>query len=217
VLRKSSVLKVIGACAMAASITSAVSADPTLYLRRLPGPGVNVALSISGLSPTQTAGYQAFLEFDTTHLTFVSGEYVTSSMGLTLANPIMANGNRITVAAGINAFSGQQPTGADQDFAYLHFTSTGTGCEPRVRFYADAFPPTRLTDIQGVAIGPLALHGLWHTCPGDFNNSGSLTVQDIFDFLTAWFSGDCLADVNNNNGVSVQDIFDFLASWFGGC
>jgi len=26
-------------------------------------------------------------------------------------------------------------------------------------------------------------------CPGDFNNSGSVSVQDIFDFLSAYFAG----------------------------
>jgi hypothetical protein len=59
----------------------------------------------------------------------------------------------------------------------------------------------------------------------DFNHSGAISVQDIFDFLDAWFNGctgqgtpnsSCVrsADVNNSNSVTVQDIFDFLASWF---
>jgi hypothetical protein len=26
-------------------------------------------------------------------------------------------------------------------------------------------------------------------CPADVNNSGQVTVQDIFDFLTSWFAG----------------------------
>jgi hypothetical protein len=26
-------------------------------------------------------------------------------------------------------------------------------------------------------------------CPADFNNSGAVNIQDIFDFLTAWFAG----------------------------
>ncbi|MCC6320733.1 MAG: hypothetical protein IT438_04770 [Phycisphaerales bacterium] len=67
----------------------------------------------------------------------------------------------------------------------------------------------------------------------DFNESDGKTVQDIFDFLTVYFLGDCVgpalphctatlpaacpgdADVNNSCGVSVQDIFDFLAAYFG--
>jgi len=65
-------------------------------------------------------------------------------------------------------------------------------------------------------------------CIADFNQSGLVSVQDIFDFLSAWFanctapsaSGPCRfgsADVNASGAVGVQDIFDFLAHWFGGC
>lgn len=63
----------------------------------------------------------------------------------------------------------------------------------------------------------------------DFNHSGTITVQDIFDFLNAYFNG-CAgdpnppcngddADINNSGSVSVQDIFDYLAAYFGatGC
>jgi len=54
-------------------------------------------------------------------------------------------------------------------------------------------------------------------CRADFNCSGSVTVQDIFDFLGAWFTGDARADVNGAGGITGQDIFDFLGSWFQGC
>ncbi len=54
-------------------------------------------------------------------------------------------------------------------------------------------------------------------CPADFNGAGGLTVQDIFDFLAAWFAGNPSADFNHQNGLGVQDIFDFLAAWFAGC
>ena len=54
-------------------------------------------------------------------------------------------------------------------------------------------------------------------CTADFNNSGSVNVQDIFDFLAAWFVSDPRADFNGVNGINVQDIFDFLAAWFRGC
>ncbi len=54
-------------------------------------------------------------------------------------------------------------------------------------------------------------------CPADFNNSGSVTVQDIFDFLEAYFTGDPRADINGEGGVTVQDIFDYLAAYFAAC
>ena len=54
-------------------------------------------------------------------------------------------------------------------------------------------------------------------CPADFNCSGAVNVQDIFDFLSAWFAADPRADFNGIGGITVQDIFDFLAAWFAGC
>ncbi len=54
-------------------------------------------------------------------------------------------------------------------------------------------------------------------CQADFNGDGALSVQDIFDFLGAWFAGTPSADFNGTGGISVQDIFDFLGAWFAGC
>jgi hypothetical protein len=54
-------------------------------------------------------------------------------------------------------------------------------------------------------------------CIADFNVSGVVSVQDIFDFLAAYFANDPRADVNVSGVISVQDIFDFLAAYFAGC
>jgi hypothetical protein len=54
-------------------------------------------------------------------------------------------------------------------------------------------------------------------CPIDYNNSGTVSVQDIFDFLNSWFAGAAAADFNHVGGLTVQDIFDFLNAWFLGC
>ena len=54
-------------------------------------------------------------------------------------------------------------------------------------------------------------------CRADFNGSGSVTVQDIFDFLSAWFAHAPTADFNQSGSVTVQDIFDFLTAWFAHC
>ena len=54
-------------------------------------------------------------------------------------------------------------------------------------------------------------------CRSDFTGDGAVTVQDVFDFLAAWFAGSARADFNGDNTVSVQDIFDFLAAYFEGC
>ncbi len=82
----------------------------------------------------------------------------------------------------------------------------------------DARPPTCadygvifLADNVTVTMMPVPV------CPADFNGVGGITVQDIFDFLAAWFAGDIRADFNTSGTLSVQDIFDFLAAWFAGC
>ncbi len=54
-------------------------------------------------------------------------------------------------------------------------------------------------------------------CPSDFDDSGTLSVQDIFAFLSTWFAGDPRANFNHFGGTNVGDIFDFLAAWFAGC
>jgi len=54
-------------------------------------------------------------------------------------------------------------------------------------------------------------------CRADFNSSGDLGVQDIFDFLIAYFAGSAAADINGASGVTVQDIFDYLILYFNGC
>jgi hypothetical protein len=54
-------------------------------------------------------------------------------------------------------------------------------------------------------------------CPADFNCSGASSVQDIFDFLAAYFAGAPVADINGTGGLSVQDMFDYLAAYFGAC
>ena len=54
-------------------------------------------------------------------------------------------------------------------------------------------------------------------CLADFNGNGSVTVQDLFDYLAAWFGHLPIADFNANGSVTVQDLFDFLAAWFAKC
>jgi probable HAF family extracellular repeat protein len=77
--------------------------------------------------------------------------------------------------------------------------------------------------IVGVGVNPLGIQQGWiatlgstPACPADFNGADGLSVQDIFDFLNAWFAGSPAADINGG-GLSVQDIFDFLNAWFAGC
>jgi CubicO group peptidase (beta-lactamase class C family) len=54
-------------------------------------------------------------------------------------------------------------------------------------------------------------------CLSDFDASGDLSVQDIFDFLDAWFASNLSADINASGTLSTLDIFAFLNRWFAGC
>lgn len=54
-------------------------------------------------------------------------------------------------------------------------------------------------------------------CKADYNQSGTVSVQDIFSFLADYFGGDLCADANGSGGLTVQDLFTFLALYFQGC
>lgn len=56
-------------------------------------------------------------------------------------------------------------------------------------------------------------------CYADFDGSGALSAQDIFDYLNAWFAASpyCHIAGNGLTPPTNQDIFDFLNDWFAGC
>lgn len=60
-------------------------------------------------------------------------------------------------------------------------------------------------------------------CLADFNQTAGAaepTVQDIFDFISAFFTNDPRANINGTNNPTeptVQDIFDYLTAYFNGC
>jgi ELWxxDGT repeat protein len=147
------------------------------------------------------------------------------------------SGTRRVSAAGVGGLSGARVWCAAGSFAYITASEPGTGSE-MWRTDGTASGTRRMTDI---AAGPASSnpHGavivnnrlyfaatdgsntedLWQIdlCPADFNNNHVLSVQDIFDFLTAYFAGDPRANVGGVDQVSVQDLMDWLAMWFGGC
>lgn len=54
-------------------------------------------------------------------------------------------------------------------------------------------------------------------CRADIDGSGSISAQDIFEFLNAWFAGEPRANFDNDPAITAQDIFEFLNAWFAGC
>lgn len=111
--------------------------------------------------------------------------YWTADKGMVrLADLLTANG------ANLNGYFLQQAQAVSADGTVI----VGSAVSPSgvvVAFMAKVPPPT-----------PNA----------DWNHSGLITIQDIFDFLTSWFGGN--ADFNLDGVTTTQDIFDFLSAWF---
>jgi lysophospholipase L1-like esterase len=66
-------------------------------------------------------------------------------------------------------------------------------------------------------IGPWSQFVVMGPCRADFNASGNLDVQDIFDFVNSWMAGGGQADFDLSGALEVNDIFEFLGAWLGGC
>lgn len=58
-----------------------------------------------------------------------------------------------------------------------------------------------------------------HTTPciADFDDSGISSIDDLFLYFNAWFTGDPGANVDGQPGVFIDDLFVFLNAWFTGC
>jgi hypothetical protein len=109
--------------------------------------------------------------------------------------------------------------GLDDDNAYIRGFKSEVG--PGTAFLTNSRELWMVIDVEtdaGIDLGDAIVRlQLPSACPADFNGVGGITVQDIFDFLAAYFNNNPRADFNNAGGVTVQDIFDFLAAYFAGC
>lgn len=54
-------------------------------------------------------------------------------------------------------------------------------------------------------------------CRADFDCSGTLAIQDVFEYLSAWFASDPRADVDAAAGLTMNDVVEFVSIWFAGC
>ncbi len=81
---------------------------------------------------------------------------------------------------------------------------------------AAGLAPTGPDAVPG-QIGPYGRYVYDFRCAANFNGVSGVTVQDLFDFLAAYFAGSLDADATRDNSVTVQDLFAFLNVWFAGC
>jgi probable HAF family extracellular repeat protein len=82
----------------------------------------------------------------------------------------------------------------------------------------DAITANAAGQIAGRALVGSQTRGFLLTrCMADFNGDGTVTSQDIFDFLVAFFDGAPRADSHHDGNIDSQDLFDFLGAFFAGC
>jgi hypothetical protein len=208
--------RIVVLCMVAFIFTRSACAEPTVSLFVVSGPDLSIAVGLSDLAEHPVAGYQVILSYDPYRFTFVSGQYLTNSFGLTFLNPIGGELGTVRLAAGVNTFAGQQPLTTDATVAILRFVPAHASRVPEILIVSDSLPPTRLSDVLGQPIVPITLVSLERACAADYDENGEIAVPDIFAFLSDWFSGSCKADINGG-GLSVPDIFAFLSLWFARC
>jgi hypothetical protein len=211
----------------AAAATSACLADATLSLQFVGSSGpftqgqqVQVKVRMSGVpAAVPAAGFQAFLRFNTSMLSFVSGAYTNVPFGLHIINPITAVGDSIDLASGIDTFSGQAASSADADLATLTF-QVQTPCGFGQVVFRPNQPPTRISDGLGQPILPIALVSLpiGGTCPGDLLHNNAVDVNDLLKVITNWgrcppTPACCEGNANGDGVVNVNDLLVVISGW----
>jgi hypothetical protein len=90
----------------------------------------------------------------------------------------------------------------------LGFAGSASECGPGsvAQIVAHRDSRTCLQTVQSVA-----------GCAADVNDSGVVTAQDLYDYLTSWWRVSPQADFNWSGTVNTQDVFDFLTAWLQGC
>ncbi len=177
------------------------------------GDFIVVTLSMQICDGTETAGFQAFLHFDSAELEFVSAAYAGAPFSVPIVWPIVADGEGIALSAGIDKELGETPVSGAADLAVMTFASVSGGCTAPVIF-AEHQPPTRLTDPFGEEITPLGLDDAPEvSCVADVVRDCIVNVLDLIAVLAAWGSFDGPEDINGDGIVDVLDLLEVLKAW----
>jgi phospholipase/lecithinase/hemolysin len=73
------------------------------------------------------------------------------------------------------------------------------------------------SDTLSAQVGSYAQYVRDYRCRADFDESGTVTIDDLFLYLDAWFTDVPRADMDGSGAVGIDDLFLFLALWFAGC
>ncbi|MFN7022160.1 MAG: GC-type dockerin domain-anchored protein, partial [Phycisphaerales bacterium] len=119
------------------------------------------------------------------------------------------------------------PIGAERRFVTLGLFSAPPGTPGNANIEglaiadnADAVGGRRslfMTIDGGGATSLLWFRSFPTVCRADVNRSGTLSVQDIFEYLALYFLNAPSADFNFSGDVTGQDLLDFLAAFFSPC
>jgi hypothetical protein len=121
-----------------------------------PGEQITVLLSMQCIAQP-VRGYQAFLEFDNSVLSFGPGSYeLPDPFGLPIITPIQAVGGDIDLAAGVDDQSGQEPASDSALLATLTFTANALEGPTTIGFRPHV-PPSRFSDGVGGPVVPTLL------------------------------------------------------------
>jgi hypothetical protein len=153
--------------------------------------------------PLTAAGFQAFLEYDASVLTFSTATYNTSVFGLVITGspggpPVNPAPGHLDLAAGINQVMGQPPTAGPATLVTITFTVNNVPDNCLVvdllsfRPTPPPNPPTRLTDINGNDVGPLNLV-----------DAGAVTIDGTDPTVLQGTIDDCYASVGDAEAAAV--------------
>ena len=185
---------------------------------------VNVFMTDVG--PIEAVGFQAFFSFNSAELDFVAGSYVPAPFGLPVIPIIVAVGEDIDMASGVDVINGQPGTTANSHLATLVFDVVADFCLPDIVFRAHD-PPARITDDQGMPILPLELVviGITADCNGneiedacDIDDGASRdcnfnTVPDECETLSCPADFTSPGDGPPDGIVGINDFLFLLAHW----
>ncbi len=185
-----------------------------------PGDVFRVLVEMSNIPPgTPAAGFQAFIEYDTAKVNYLTGNYPPAPFGLAII-PIAGPLGELNLAAGINQPLLQGPTTSDAVVAELFFLSIDGDGENVVRFRANT-PGTTISAVGGDPIGPLTLIDLYEFSgnePGDLDDDGVVDGFDLGLLLSNWGpcvppNLECLGDLNCDLQVDGADLGILLSNW----